>query len=83
MAKKSRKSRTRNRVADTSRQPNARPVQQKALPATAKVQVNAVATSSQPQSYDYVKSDLVRIAVIAGVLILALIIMSFIPALKS
>ena len=83
MAKKSRKSRSRNRVADTSRQPNARPVQQKAQPASTKAQVNAVATSFQPQSHDYVKSDLVRIAVIAGVLILVLIIMSFVPALKS
>jgi hypothetical protein len=83
MAKKSRKSRARNRVAETSRQPNARPAQQKAQLAPAKAQLNAVATAVQPQSYDYVKSDLVRIAVIAGALILVLIILTFIPALKS
>jgi len=37
----------------------------------------------QPQNYDYVKSDLVSIAIIAGALILVLIVLTFIPALKS
>jgi len=83
MAKKSRKARARSRVAETSRQPDARPAQQKAQPATAKAQVNAAAAAVQPQNYGYVKSDLVRIAVIAGALILVLVMLTFVPALKS
>jgi hypothetical protein len=83
MAKKSRKARVRSRVAETSRQPGARPAPQKAQPASAKAQVNAAVVTVQPQNYDYVKSDLVRIAVIAGALILVLIILTFVPALKS
>ena len=82
MAKKSRKARARSRVAETTRQPDARPAQQKAQPASAKAQVNA-AVAIQPQNYDYVKTDLVRIAVIAGVLLLVLIILTFVPALKA
>jgi len=83
MSKKSRKSRARSRVAETSRLPDAKPAQQKAQPAPAKSQVNAIATAIKPQSYDYVKSDLINIAVIAGALILILIILTFVPALKS
>jgi len=75
MAKKSRKARYRGKVAGTS--------QQKAQPVSTKAQVNAAATTAQPQNYSYVKSDLVRIAVIAGALILVLIILTFVPALKS
>jgi predicted RND superfamily exporter protein len=82
MAKKSRKARSRSRVVETARQPDARPAQQKAQPASAKAQLNA-AVAIQPQNYDYVKSDLVRIAVIAGILILVLIILTFVPALKA
>jgi hypothetical protein len=83
MAKKSRKSRARNRVPETSRQPASNPAQQKGQTASAKVQVKAVAAVLQPQNYDYVKSDLVRIGVIAGVLVLILLILTFVPALKS
>jgi len=83
MAKKSRKARVRNRVTGTSRQPAAGPAQQKAQPVSAKAQLNAAATAVQPQNYSYVKSDLVRIAVIAGALIMVLIILTFVPALKS
>jgi hypothetical protein len=82
MAKKSRKVRARSRVAETSRQPGARPAQQNAQPASAKAQLNAAAVSVQPVNYDYVKSDLVRVAVIAGALILILVILTFVPALK-
>ena len=82
MAKKSRKVRARSKVAETSRQPGAGPVQQKAQPASAKTQLNAAAALN-PVNYDYVKSDLVRIAVIAGVLLLILVILTFVPALKS
>jgi len=83
MAKKSRKARYKGKVAVTSRQPAAGPAQQKAQPVSAKAQVNAAATAVQPQNYSYVKSDLVSIAVIAGALILVLIILTFVPALKS
>lgn len=81
MAKKSRRNRARGKVAETSRQPDARPAQQKAQPSAPKAQV--MAASLQPVNYDYVKSDLVRIAVIAGVLLLILIMLTFVPALKS
>jgi hypothetical protein len=83
MAKKSRKVRARSRVAETSRQPGARPAQQKAQLASAKAQLNVAAASVHPQNYDYVKSDLLRIAVIAGALILVLVMLTFVPALKS
>jgi hypothetical protein len=83
MAKKSRKTRAMSRVAETSRQPLARPAQQKAQPSSTKAQVSAAAIAVQPQNYSYVKSDLVRIAVIAGALILILVILTFVPALKS
>jgi hypothetical protein len=43
----------------------------------------AAAIAFQPKNYDYVKSDLVRIAIIASALILILIILTFVPALKS
>jgi len=82
MSKKSRKNRSRSRAPEASR-PDARPAQQKAQPVRSKPQVNAVAATLQPQNYSYVKSDLINIAVIAGILILVLIILTFIPALKS
>ncbi|MDD5398387.1 MAG: hypothetical protein PHU70_04820 [Dehalococcoidia bacterium] len=82
MSKKSRKNRSRSRAPEASRS-DARPAQQNAQPARSKPQVSAVATALQPQNYNYVRSDLIRIAIIAGTLILALIIMTFIPALKS
>ncbi len=82
MSKKSRKARSRNRVPESTR-PNTGVAQQKAQPARSKGQVNTVAAVIQPQNYSYVRSDLIRIAVIAGVLILVLIILTFIPALKS
>ena len=82
MSKKSRKNRSRSRAPEVSR-PNAGPTQQPAQSARSKPQVNAVAAAIKPQNYSYVKSDLITIATIAGVLILVLIILTFIPALKS
>lgn len=82
MSKKSRKNRSRSRAPEASR-PDARPAQQKAQPGRSKSQVNAVAAALQPQNYSYVKSDLISIAIIAGILIMVLIILTFIPALKS
>ena len=43
----------------------------------------AAAVAFQPKNYDYVKSDLVRIGIVASVLILILIVLTFVPALKS
>jgi hypothetical protein len=82
MAKKSRKARARGRVSETTRQPAATPAQQKAQPSSAKAQLNAAAVATQPQNYNYVKTDLVSIAVIGGALILILVILTFVPALK-
>ncbi|MBN1689943.1 MAG: hypothetical protein JW901_02845 [Dehalococcoidia bacterium] len=83
MSKKSRKNRSRSRAIETTARPNTGPAQQKAQPARSKAQVNSVAAVLQPQNYSYVKSDLIRIAIIAGILILVLIILTFVPALKA
>ncbi len=82
MSKKSRKNRARNRAPEISR-PTAGPAQQQSQHARSKAQINAVAAAAKPQDYSYVKSDLINIAIIAGVLILVLIVLTFIPALKS
>jgi len=83
MSKKSRKNRSRSRGIETTARPNTGPAQQKAQPARSKAQGNSVAAVLQPQNYSYVKSDLIRIAIIAGILILVLIILTFVPALKA
>ena len=85
MSKKSRKARAKGRVEPIAQVTTSRP--QPKIQATAKVAsrqpaVTAAATF-QAKNYDYVKSDLVRITIIAGSLILILIILTFIPALKS
>jgi hypothetical protein len=41
------------------------------------------ASVMQPGNYDYVKSDVIRIGLIAGALLLILIVLTFIPALKT
>jgi len=81
MSKKSRRNRSRSSATEASR-PNARPAQQQAQPTRSKSQVNTVAAAIQPQNYSYVKSDLITISIIAGILILVLIILTFVPALK-
>lgn len=81
MSKKSRKTKTKGKSVQPVAKANAA-----SLPASAigkRVAPVAAAVAFQPKSYDYVKSDLVRIGVIAGVLILILVILTFIPALKS
>ena len=81
MSKKSRKIKTRGKGVQPSPGANAAN-----LPASAigkRVAPIAAAVAIQPKSYDYVKSDLVRIGIIAAVLILILIVLTFIPALKS
>lgn len=81
MSKKSRKIKTKGKaVLSTSGTNSAN------MPASAigkRVAPIAAAVAFQPKSYDYVKSDLVRIGIIASVLILILVILTFIPALKS
>ena len=81
MSKKSRKIKTKSRAvqpvsgANTTNLP-ASAIGKRGAPA-------AVVVAFQPKNYDYVKSDLVRIGIVASVLILILIILTFVPALKS
>jgi hypothetical protein len=85
MSKKSRKARARGRVEPITPVVSSRPqpkIQATAQAASRQPAVTAAATF-QAKNYDYVKSDLVRIAIIAGSLILILIILTFVPALKS
>jgi predicted RND superfamily exporter protein len=84
MSKKSRKARAKGRIepiAPVASRPQ--PKVQASAQAASKQPVVTAAAAFQARSYDYVKSDLVRIAIIAGSLILILIILTFIPALKS
>lgn len=81
MSKKSRKIKTKGKVI----QPVAS-ASNAGLPASAigkRGAPVAAAIAVQAKNYDYVKSDLVRIGIVAGVLILILIILTFVPALKS
>jgi hypothetical protein len=81
MSKKSRKIKTKGKAVQSVASTNA-----SNLPASAigkRVAPVAAAVAFQPKNYDYVKSDLVRIGVVASVLILILIILTFVPALKS
>jgi len=81
MSKKSRKIKTKSRAvqpvagANTTNLP-AGMIGKRGAPAAAVV-------AFQPKNYDYVKSDLVRIGIIAGALILIMVMLTFIPALKS
>lgn len=81
MSKKSRKIKTKAKAIQPVASRNST-----SLPASAigkRTAPVAAAIVFQPKNYDYVKSDLVRIGIIAGVLILILIILTFVPALKS
>jgi hypothetical protein len=90
MAKKSRKARTTTKINAApqhteSQQPQA-PVQVQGQAASRKSRqqpVVAAVNILQPGHYDYVKEDLIRIAIISAVLILILIVLTFIPALKT
>ncbi len=85
MSKKSRKARARGRgiepIAPAASKPQ--PKIQVATPVASRQPAPTAAAVFQSKSYDYVKSDLVRIAIIAGSLIVILIILTFIPALRS
>ena len=52
---------------------------QKSAQQPAAVVVNAL----QPGQYDYVKGDLIRIGIISTILIVIIIVLTFIPALKT
>ena len=81
MSKKSRNIKTKNKAIQPVAKTNAA-----GLPASAigkRGAPVAAAIAVQAKNYDYVKSDLVRIGIVAGVLILILIILTFVPALKS
>ena len=88
MAKKSRRARAKNRVGEPAQRPNLPVSQPKATAAapsrsSARAAAMAPAAVIQPANYDYVKSDLVRIGIIAGALILIIVILTFIPALRA
>jgi hypothetical protein len=81
MSKKSRKIKTKGKAIQSVAGANA-----PNMPASAIGKRNApvaAAVAFQPKNYDYVKSDLVRIGIVASALILILIILTFVPALKS
>lgn len=81
MSKKSRKIKTKSKAVQPAANAGT-----SALPASAiskKAAPVAAAVVFQTRNYDYVKSDLVRIGVIACVLILILVVLTFVPALKS
>jgi hypothetical protein len=84
MAKKSRRTRAQVRIAGSNDRPGAKQ-SQPAVAAPRRVarqSANVAAVAQQPVNYDYVKSDLVQIGIIAGVLILIIIVLTFVPALK-
>jgi hypothetical protein len=88
MAKKSRKARVNSRTAGPVQSMKAPAPQAKATsPAisrsSARKTASVAAAVIQPANYEYVKSDLIRIGIIAGALILIIIILTFIPALKT
>jgi hypothetical protein len=85
MAKKSRRARIKSKVSGPGQGPEVKQSQPAAAPAvrsSSRQPANVAAAVIQPVNYDYVKSDLVRIGIIAGALILVIIVLTFVPALK-
>jgi hypothetical protein len=83
MSKKSRKVRSKTRVAQPVGRPDASQSQQSvASVVRGRERQPASAAALVPVNYDYVKSDLARIGIIAGVLILVIIVLTFIPAMR-
>jgi hypothetical protein len=87
MAKKSRKTRAKSRVAEPVQSMKVSAPQAKATsPAptrSARKVASAAAAVIQPVDHRYVKNDLIRIGIIAGALLLILVILTFIPALRT
>jgi hypothetical protein len=86
MAKKSRRTRVKSKAAAPVQSSGAPASQAKSTPATssrASARQAAAAPVAQPISHDYVKADLIQIGIIGGALILIIIILTFIPALRT
>ncbi len=88
MSKKSRKTRVKSRVAGPVQSGNVPAPQEKATSvapsrSSARRNAGAAATVIQPTDYSYVKTDLIRIGIIAGALIIIIVILTFIPALRT
>lgn len=88
MGKKSRRTRAKGKIAESSVRPAAIVNQSRASSAaTAKSTSRQTAGTATPVvatvNHDYVKSDLIRIGIIAGSLILIMVILTFIPALNT
>lgn len=85
MAKKSRKTKPIYRTGST---PIQKAGQKQSVETSIPANVTRKTVSSpssviqQPANYSYVKSDLVQIGIIASVLVLIIIVLTFIPALR-
>lgn len=82
MAKKSRRARTVNRATAPAQSPAGRQSRPAATSAARKTSAAVAAFVQTPANYDYVKSDLVRIGIIAGALIIITVVLTFVPALR-
>lgn len=84
MAKKSRKARSTNRAAIAPKTAAAATSQVKTeAQKPSRQQASASAGAVQTVDYRYVAQDLIRIGIITAALILILIVLMFIPALRS
>jgi hypothetical protein len=86
VAKKSRKARAGARINSAPQKiegKQSQPQSQSAAQKSAKQPVPAAINVLQPGHYDYVKSDLISVGIISAVLILILIVLTFIPGLRT
>jgi len=88
MAKKSRRARATTKAAAPAQQTASAASQSTANTATATKSYSrrgaaASAAVIQPANYDYVKADLIQIGIIAAALLVIMIILTFIPALRT
>lgn len=81
MAKKSKKVRAKSKVAVAS--PFAGSGSLPASSISRQIASRPVAAAVQPQNYSYVKSDLVQIGIIVAVLLIIMVVLSFVPSLRS
>lgn len=87
MAKKSRRARVKNKASEPSQRPavqSAKAVADTVIPSKNNNRQAAVQSSAiKPVNYEYVKSDLIMIGIIAAALILIMVVLTFIPALRT
>jgi hypothetical protein len=87
MAKKSRRARATTKAAAPVKQTtNAAQSTANTAAATKSYSRRGAAAPAaviQPANYDYVKSDLIQIGIIAALLLVIMIILTFIPALRT